>query len=62
MKGGEKMKNFKDKAKNFIVKYGAVIATCAFAIVTISANSSCCLPYYEPEEPQGLDSFKKFNK
>ena len=56
------MKYFKDKAKNFITKYGAVIASCAFAFVAISANSSCCLPYYEPEEPKGLDSFKKFNK
>lgn len=56
------MRVFKDKAKNFITKYGAAIASCAFAFVAISANSSCCLPYYEPEEPKGLDSFKKFNK
>lgn len=56
------MKCFKDKARNFITKYGAVIASCAFAFVAISANSSCCLPFYEPEEPKGLDSFKKFNK
>lgn len=56
------MKFFKDKAKNFITKYGAAIASCAFAFVAISANSSYCLPYYEPEEPKGLDGFKKFNK
>ena len=56
------MKFFKERAKSFITKYGAVIASCAFAFVTISANTSCALPYYEPEEPKGLDSFKKFNK
>lgn len=56
------MKCFKDKAKKFITKYGSVIVSCAFALVAVSANSSCCLPYYEPEEPKGLDSFKKFNK
>ena len=56
------MKCFKDKAKNFITKHGGIIASCAFAFVAISANSSCCLPFYEPEEPKGLDRFKKFNK
>lgn len=55
------MKLIKEKAKKFIIKYGAVIASCAFAFVAISANTSCALPFYEPEEPKGLDSFKKFN-
>lgn len=56
------MRNFKEIAKKILVKYGATIATCAFAFVAISANSSCCFPYYEPEEPKGLQNFKKFNK
>lgn len=56
------MKKFKETAKKFVVKYGATIASCAFAFVVISANSSCLFPYYEPEEPAGLDKFKKFNK
>lgn len=56
------MKNIKTAVKNFLAKHGAIIASCAFAVVAISANSSCCLPYYEPEEPKGLDSFKKYNK
>ena len=56
------MKKVKEMAKKFVVKYGAAIASCAFAFVTIAAISSCTLPYYEPEEPAGLDAFKKFNK
>lgn len=45
------MKKFKEKAKKITVKYGAAIATCAFAIVAVSENTSCVLPYYELEEP-----------
>lgn len=56
------MRKFKETAKGFLAKYGASIASCAFAFVAISANSSCVLPFYEPEEPIGLDKFKKFNK
>lgn len=56
------MNKIRETAKKLIVKYGAVIASCAFAFVAISANTSCGFPYYEPEEPEGLESFKKFNK
>ena len=56
------LKKFKETVKSLIVKHGGAIATCAFAFVAIAANTSCGLPYYEAEEPQGLDSFKKFNK
>lgn len=56
------MKCFREKAKEFITKYGATVASCAFAFVVLSANTSCGLPFYEPKEPKGLDSFKKFNK
>jgi len=56
------MRRFKEIAKKFVIKYGAAIATCAFAFVTISANTSCWMPFYEPEEPKGLQNFKKFNK
>ena len=48
--------------KNAIVKYGTAIAACAFAFVTVAANSSCIVPFYEPEEPAGLDKFKKFSR
>lgn len=58
----QKMKGIKNNFKKLITKYGAVIASCAFAFVFLSANTSCGLPFYEPEEPKGLDSFKKFNK
>ena len=56
------MENIKKAVKQLFTKHGSIIVSLAFAIVTIAANSSCCLPYYEPEEPKGLDSFKKFNK
>ncbi len=48
--------------KNAILKYGSAIAACAFAFVTLASNSSCWAAYYEPEEPVGLDKFKKFNR
>ena len=56
------VRKFREIAKKFVVKHGAVIASCAFAFVAISANTSCALPFYEPEEPKGLKNFKKFNK
>lgn len=53
------MKNLKTLAAAFLKKRGALIASCAFAFVALSANSPCALPFYEPEEPEGLDKFKK---
>ena len=54
------MKKVKEDFASFICRYGKIIASCAFVAVIITANSSCSLPYYEPEEPEGLDTFKKF--
>ena len=54
------MKNVKMLIKKLIVKHGVLIASCAFAFVAIAANSACVFPYYEPEEPKGLEKFKKF--
>lgn len=56
------MKKFKTVLKDAIVKHGNVIATFAFIFVSMAANSSCFLPFYEPEEPAGVDKFKKFNR
>ena len=56
------MKKAKAFFKKIITEHGTAIAGFAFAFVYIAANSSCFVPYYEPEEPKGLDSFKKFNK
>lgn len=56
------MKKFKEVVKKIIVKNGAIIASCAFIVATVSANSSCLFPFYEPEEPAGLNSLKKYNK
>ncbi len=55
------MKKFGNAVKSFLIKHGATLAACAFAFVAISSNSSCIMPFYEPEEPAGLDKFKKFN-
>lgn len=55
------MNKIREIAKKFVVKYGVAIASCAFTFVAISANTSCALPFYEPEEPKGLQNFKKFN-
>ena len=60
-KEGKKMKKVKELAKTIVTKYGGVIACCAFAFVTMAANSACTMPFYEPEEPEGLERFKKFN-
>ncbi len=48
--------------KNAMVKYGSAIAACAFAVVTVAANSACWAAFYEEEEPVGLEKFKKFNR
>lgn len=45
--------------KKFILKYGHLLACCAFSFVVIASNSNCTLPFYEPEEPAGLNKFKK---
>lgn len=58
---GAKMKKIKGVAKKIILKYGNAIACCAFAFVALAANSACTAPFYEPEEPEGLAQFKKFN-
>lgn len=55
------MKKFKDAAKKFVTKHGHVLAAFALVMVTVAANSSCVCPFYEPEEPNGLNKFKKFN-
>lgn len=56
------MRKFKETAKKIVVKYGATIATCAFAFVAISANTSCWMPFYEPKEPDGVEKFKKHSR
>lgn len=55
------MKRLKTMTSKLFKKHGWLIASCAFVFVTIAANSPCTIPYYEPEEPEGLAQFKKFN-
>ena len=54
------MKKFCQLVMKALLKNGTVIAGCAFAFAFVAANSSCILPFYEPEEPKGLESLKKF--
>lgn len=54
------MNKIKEFVKNVICKHGNLIACCALAFVAVAANSACIIPFYEPEEPEGLDKFKKF--
>lgn len=55
------MNRVKSKVKSLLGKYGAAVAACAFAFVFVSANSPCAGPFYEPEEPEGLNRFKKMD-
>ncbi len=55
------MGKFKNTVKVLLRKYGGAVACAAFAFVALAANSPCGIPFYEPEEPKGLEKFKKFN-
>lgn len=55
------MTNIRKKLKQAVIKHGAAIASLAFAFVFVAANTSCGFPFYEPKEPEGLESFKRFN-
>lgn len=55
------MKRLKSVAKRFITKHGNALIAAAFVFVTISANSPCTCPFYEPDEPVGLSAYKKTN-
>lgn len=55
------MKKITKILKNFVLKHGDVIACCAFAFVAFTSNSSSMVLYYEPDEPSGVEEFKKYN-
>lgn len=40
-------------------KYASIMACAALAFAVLSANSACCVPYYEPEQPDELECVKK---
>lgn len=48
----------KKKLINLTIRFGGIIACCAFAFVTLSANSACTAPFYEPKAPKALQDFK----
>ncbi len=55
------MEKLKKLLTTGICKHGTIIASLAFIVTMITANSQCTIPFYEPEEPIGLSKFKKFN-
>ena len=56
------MNKLKLFVKKGFIKYGSIVAACAFAFVSLAANSSCFIPYYERGDPKALDTYKKFDK
>ena len=56
------MKNIKEMLKTAIVKHGHIIASCAFAFVTLTSNSSSIFAFYEGDEPSEIQKYKKLNK
>ena len=53
------MKKVTELLKKGVARYGAAIAACAFAFVTVAANSSCMIPFYDEEEPETIANFKR---
>lgn len=50
----------KTRVMSYLVQKGAsVIAACAMAFAVLSANSACCIPFYEPEQPKELECLKR---
>ena len=51
------------KVRSFIheqlMRGGALLATVAMIAATFAANSACLIPYYEPEQPEGLEKWSK---
>lgn len=39
-------------------KYASIMACAALAFAVLSANSACCVPYYEPEQPDELERLR----
>lgn len=42
-----------------LMKGGAFLAALALMTANFAANSTCMFPYYEPEQPEGLEKLKK---
>ena len=46
------------KAKKFLAKITPALTTCMALVLTISANSSTCFIFNQPDPPKGLDEYK----
>lgn len=47
------------KIKSFLCKHGTMVAALALMLATVTANSTCYFLSYQPDEPKGLDKFRK---
>lgn len=45
--------------KIFIKKSASILASFVLMVATLSTNSICCGPFYEPEQPEELKQLKK---
>lgn len=53
------MVKIKSVSNELFMKGGALLATVAMVAATFAANSACFFPFYEPEQPEGLEKLKK---
>lgn len=52
----------KNKLTNWLPQKGvSLFAICVLACATLSANTACGIPYFEPEPPKELKRLKKSN-
>lgn len=40
-------------------KSAVILASCAYITASMTINSACTMPYYEPEQPKELERLKK---
>ncbi len=45
--------------KNFVRRWGHVIASLALVVTTVSVNSACLLVMHQPELPQSSECLRK---
>lgn len=55
------MNKVKTIAEALLMKGSTWLAAFALLAATFAANSACFYPFYEPEQPEELESLKKWN-
>lgn len=51
-----KLKRWK---KEIIMKAGALLAAGGLLAASLAANGACMFPYFEPEQPEGLEDLRR---